>query len=790
MDFLETINNLTDEQKLDLLVGKDNWNTQNYPELGISSVKMSDGPHGLRIEKPSKKHGLKDGIAATCFPTSSALATTWNTSLVEHIGTLMGEEAAFNKVQAILGPGINIKRNPLCGRNFEYYSEDPYLAGKLGAAMIRGIQNNGTIACVKHFAVNSQESGRMTVNAVVDRRALMEIYLTPFEIAIKEGGPKMLMTSYNRINGEYAHENNFLIGEVLRNRFLYDGVIVSDWGATNDITKSINAGSDLTMPFSAYHKSCLASDFGLGKIDRECFYNSVERILNLQKFSSKPNKAGESGVEYQYNYQQAVKACKESIVLLKNQNALPLSPFFPLTFIGDQLFDTTIQGGGSSKVTPNTSRNIADFVDDYDLHVVGKVGFESILNKKKKSNRETADDAPKDTAVVFFGYPKNYETEGKDRPNLSLPSEQISAYKSIRATFRKVVAVVISGSVVDYEPIFSADAILYVPYGGEGMPKAIMEVLTGNFCPSGKLSETIPISYNDVPTSTDFGDKFTLLYRESVFVGYRYYDKANVPVRFPFGHGLSYTEFEYSKLKVDKKGATFTIKNIGDYDGAEVCQLYIGKQETKTFRPTKELKGFVKVFLRKNEQKTVTIPFDEMSFRYYNLENDRYEREAGNYKIYIASSLEDIRLSSTVLISGTSKLTPKTYLKNYYEGKVKNVDLNEFENLYGQKIIVEKLDFIKKKRIKVNKNTTLEDLRFCKSFIGRIVGRHIYKKTLKTKKLSPDEITMAHMTAQQPLRSVASFIGYNKNQLNGLITLLNGKPFLGLKQIRKGKKSQ
>lgn len=785
MDVKETLSKLSNEEKIKIVNGKDKWNTYGVEYLDIEPVTLSDGPHGLRIEESPEKIQLGIGKKAVCYPTAVALASTWNRELIKEVGEAVGEEAAFNKVDVVLGPGINIKRNPLCGRNFEYYSEDPFLSGKLASSMICGIQKNGTAACVKHFAVNNQEYRRMTVNAVVDERALNEIYLTPFEIAVKEAKPEMLMTSYNRINGVYANENKKLLQDILRDNWGFSGVVVSDWGGCNDVTASVNAGSDLCMPHSDYFEEKLSADAKDGKVDSKALDDAVERIITLQKKASVQGKAGEHGVEYTYNLQVAKKAAEESIVLLKNDGTLPLNTFDPITFIGDLLFDTVIQGGGSSRVTPYKKENIIDKINDFDLNVKNTFPT-NFLSRKKHDKTPLYTPEEDEIAVFFLGYADYYESEGRDRSTLSLPDEQISAYKSIRSRFKKVVAVIISGSAVDLSPLNDCNALLYCPYAGEKAPVSIAEVLAGAVNPSGKLTETFPLSYDDVPSKNHFGDKFTSEYAESIFVGYRYYEKTKTPVLYPFGYGLSYTKFEYSKAEADKKGVTFTVKNVGDTDGAEICQIYVSKPESIIYRPIKELKGFIKVFLKAGEKKTVTVPFDEYTFRYFNPSTEKFEQEAGNYKIYVAASSDDVRLSVSILISGTAKQQlRRDDLPSYYSGFVKDVQKEEFERLYGEKVQIENYLFYKKNRITADMNTTMADFVYVKGFIPRLIGKYFAKKLKKAQKLSPKKAYNVYLPADAPVRTVISFLNFNMRQTEGFLDICNGRFFKGLSKIIK-----
>lgn len=787
MSVKETVSLLGNEEKIKIVNGKEKWNTYGFEHLDIKPVTLADGPHGLRIETAPEKIALGPSKKAVCYPTASALSCTWNRELIEEIGEAIGEEAAYNKIHVVLGPGVNIKRNPLGGRNFEYYSEDPYLSGKLASAMINGIQRTGTGACVKHFAVNNQEYRRMSVNAVVDERALNEIYLTPFEIAVKEANPAMLMTSYNRVNGVYSNENKGLLKDILRDGWGYEGVVVSDWGGCNDVTASVNAGSDLVMPHSEYFEEKLRADFNEGKVDTESLDKATERLISLQEKANLSGKAGEHGVEYVYNLQVAKKAAEESVVLLKNDGTLPLNHFDPISFIGDLLFDTVIQGGGSSRVNPYKKENLADKVNDLDLNVKNTfhTGF---LNRKKREKTPLYLPEEDEIAVFFAGYNDHYESEGRDRASLSLPSEQISAYRSIRSRFKKVVVVIIAGSVIDLSSLNDCNAMLYCPLAGEKGPVAITEVLSGAVNPSGKLTETFPLFYDDVPSKNHFGDKFTSEYSESIFVGYRYYEKTRTPVLYPFGYGLSYTEFDYSKAEADKKGVTFTVKNVGDTDGAEICQIYVGKPESKIFRPVKELKGFIKVFLKAGEEKTVTVPFDEYTFRYYNPDTGRFEKEAGNYKIYVAASSEDVRLSVSVLISGTAKQVRRDDIPTYYSGYVKDVTKDEFERLYGKKIEREDYSFYKKNRIIADMNTTLADFVYVKGFIPRLLGRHFARKLKKVDKIPHKKAHNVYLPADAPVRTVISFLNFNMRQAEGFLEICNGHFFKGLSKIIKKQK--
>ncbi|MGN0806004.1 MAG: glycoside hydrolase family 3 protein, partial [Candidatus Coproplasma sp.] len=614
MNRKEIIDNMTLRQKADFLTGKDFWQTREYPELGVTSMFLSDGPHGLRKQAAAADHlGLNPSIPATCFPTAATMANSWNTELGEEMGEALGEESASLNVNVLLGPGINVKRNPRCGRNFEYFSEDPYLAGKMAAAYIRGIQSNGTAACVKHFACNNQEERRMVSDSVVDERTLRELYLTAFEIAVKEGGVKAVMSSYNKINGTFADENTYLFN-VLRGEWGYDGVVVSDWAGCNNKVASTKAGSDLEMPSCRYGADDIVEAVESGKLDISAVDASVERLLKLMESTSE-GKKGEPFNKYEHNA-LARKCAEESIVLLKNDGVLPLGNSVRVAIIGDFAYNPRYQGAGSSIVNPtilsrftdyvnppkNKSysqsvgtakkipiavvENIVEDVSEYSLNIVGyEQGYERYgkhsakLEKNALSLTENAD------VVLFFtGLDEVSEAEGLDRENTEINANQTELYKKIKATGKKVVIMLTCGSSVDLSWANDADAIVYACLSGQACADAMLNVVTGRVNPSGKLAESFPIKYGDCSSASHFpGHELTVEYREGLFVGYRYYDTADVDVAYPFGYGLSYTTFEYSDLKLSDEGATFIITNTGNVDGAEVAQLYVGKPDGEIF---------------------------------------------------------------------------------------------------------------------------------------------------------------------------------------------------------------
>ena len=597
MKHADIINQMTLEEKCFLLSGKDFWQTRSVERLGIHSIVLSDGPHGVR-----RQAGSGDQL------------------------------------------GLNIKRSPLCGRNFEYFSEDPYLAGKMAAGYIRGIQKNGVAACPKHFACNSQELRRMASDSVVDERTLREIYLTGFEIAVKEGKAKSLMSSYNRVNGVYANENYHLLQEILRDEWGFDGFVVSDWGGSNEHVEGVRAGSHLEMPTTGGDSDLeLVQAVKEGKISEETIDQRVDEILDVilpvtaavAPLEGKP-------FDIDAHHKMAEKAAGESIVLLKNEgNILPLNKGAKVAVIGEFAQKARYQGAGSSVVNATKVDNAMDIIQNYQLNVVGfEPGYPRSGKGDPAMQAKAVELAKKaDIVLLYIGLDEISESEGLDRPHMKLPQSQVDLLEAVAAVNPKVVAVMSAGSAVEMPWLDKCKAVIHGYLCGQAGAGAMLKALVGEINPSGKLAESYPIKYEDVSSAPYFPAKQrNAEYREGLYVGYRYYETANIPVLFPFGFGLSYTTFEYSDLRVTDKEAAFTLKNTGSMDGAEVAQLYVGKADARVFRPAKELKGFRKVFLKAGESRTVTIPLDDKAFRYFNVKTGRFEIEGGEYQMYYAKS--------------------------------------------------------------------------------------------------------------------------------------------------------
>lgn len=800
----ELIKKMTVEEKASLTSGKNFWETMNIPHLGIKSMFLSDGPHGIRKQAAAADHlGLNKSLPATCFPTSATIANSFNVELAEKVGKALGEEALALDVNVVLGPGINIKRNPRCGRNFEYYSEDPYLAGKIAAKYVKGIQSNGIASCIKHYACNNQEERRLTSNSVLDERTLREIYTTAFEIAIKEAKPLCVMSSYNLVNDVYANENNHLLKEVLRDEFGFDGVIVTDWGGNNDRIEGLKAGNELEMPANNGETDLeIVNAIKNNKLDEKVLDESVDRLLTLHDQTFKPF---EEGKKYKINidahHEIAKEAARESIVLLKNENdALPLNSKEKVAIIGDFAKNPRYQGAGSSIVNPTKLDNTLDLVKDFDINYVGyEQGFNR-YGKKKKLMFENAMGLARnvDTVVLYMGLDEVTEAEGLDRENIRINQNQIDLLKAIKGLGKKVIVVLSEGSVVELDFEKYADAIVFNCLNGQAGSGATLEILTGKVNPSGRLSETYPIKYEDTPTEKYFpAHGFNSLYKDGLFVGYRYYDTANKNVRYPFGYGLSYTTFEYSELSVTNEGVKFKVTNTGKVKGKEVPQLYVGLNDSKVFRPKKELKGFTKIELEPGETKEVNLKFDEYTFRFFNIRSNKFEIEDGVYSIYVGANVNDIKLTGEIKVNGvvlSDDIYDKEKLAKYFKADVTNISDDEFECLIGRKIPESNIKFIKKKRVVVDYNTSVIELKYARGWTGRLFSWAIrFAIKFLTKLGKKDTANVLVMgVINQPMRSISRMTNgmISMGQLDGMILMFNGHFFKGLNKFRKesGKK--
>ena len=787
----ELLLKLTLEEKAALLSGKTVWQTRDIPRFKIPSVFLSDGPHGIRRQAGSGDHlGLNASLKATCFPTAAAIANSWDPELGEEIGKALGEEAAAQNVNIVLGPGLNMKRSPLCGRNFEYFAEDPYLAGKMAAAYIRGIQSQGVYACPKHFAVNSQEERRMAMNAVVDERTLREIYLTGFEIAVREGNAKAIMTSYNEVNGEYANENKKLLLDILRKEWGFDGLVVTDWGGSNDHVKGVMCQSDLEMPAPGLDSAReLVTAVNEGRLSMKDIDLCVDHVLDAVLDLKQKAEEKKSVFDEKAHHALARKASAESAVLLKNEdNILPLKPGTRIALIGDFAFVPRYQGAGSSMVNPFNVESMDQLIDEYDLQVIGKAhgytrnGEPDADADLEKEALEAA--AGADVVLYCFGLDEVSESEGKDREHMRLPQNQLRLLNELVKVNENMVGILSAGSSIEMSWQYDLKSILHSYLGGEAGAGAILDILTGKINPSGRLAETYPLRYEDTPAFQYYpASERTSEYREGPFMGYRYYDTSMVLFRYPFGYGLSYTEFAYSALEVDEKGVQLTVTNVGERDGAEVVQLYVGFPDSVVFRPQKELKGFQKVFLKAGESKRVHIPFDDKTFRYWNVKTGQWEIEEGEYLLMVGASVSDIRLSGKLWVAGTTKEIPyeKKKLPSYYSGRISNVGAEEFEVLLGHPVPDGKW------KGELGINDAICQMYYAKSRLARLVYRILTDKIKKSEGKGKPDLNLLFIY-NMPFRGIAKMTGgaASMEMARGIVDMVNGKWLSGTKRVIKG----
>ena len=663
MKYTELISKMTLEEKASLCSGADFWHTKAVERLGIPQMMLTDGPHGLRKQIGKNDHlGLNAAYPATCFPTASAAANSWDIELLEQMGVRLGEEARAQRVGVILGPGVNIKRSPLCGRNFEYYSEDPLLAGKCAAALVRGIQSTGVAACVKHFAANSQETLRMTNDSVVDERTLREIYLPAFELAVREGHVKCLMTSYNMLNGQYANENTHLLQDILTQEWGYDGLIVTDWGGGNDRVRGLIAGNSLEMPGTGGETDgqILAAVRG-GRVSEKLLDERVGRILRLVDDAQAAFKSA-PGCDMDEHHEFAASLAEESAVLLKNEGGiLPLRENARVAVIGDFAKTPRYQGAGSSHIEPT---KLECGLDALRAEGVNVLGFEPGFKRRGGRSQRLISRACElcmgaDIVLVWLGLDEGSEAEGVDRSHMHIPENQIELLRAVRAVNPNIAVILSCGSPVETDWDCDCRALLHGYLGGQAGAKAIARLVTGRASPSGKLAETMPHSLSDTPCFKYYpGAEKTSEYREGIFVGYRYYDTAKKAVKYPFGFGLSYTTFEYSGLELRPEGVSFTIKNTGSAEAAEIAQVYISAPCGDVFRPEKELRGFARVTLAPDEEKRVFVELPERAFQYWNTLESRWATIGGRYEVLVGASSRDIRLRGHVDKAGDGAPDP------------------------------------------------------------------------------------------------------------------------------------
>ena len=780
----EIIAKLNLEQKCALLSGAGTFTTRGCPKAGVPSITLSDGPNGVRKQAGAADHlGLNPSVPATCFPTAATVACSWDTALGEEIGRAMGEEAAAQEVAVLLGPGLNTKRSPLCGRNFEYFSEDPYLSGKMAAAYVRGIQSEGIAACPKHFAVNSQELRRMASDSVLDERTLRELYLTGFEIVVKEAAPKTIMSSYNLVNGTYANENAHLLQDILRRDWGFSGAVVTDWGGSNDHALGVKNGSTLEMPAPGGDavRELLAA-VQSGKITEADVDARLDELLTLVLDTSAAVQKHSRSFDADAHHALARRAATESAVLLKNDGGiLPLAAGARVAVIGDFAETPRYQGAGSSAVNSIKVDTLLDCLAQSGLQCAGfAAGFDRQGRPDADKKAQAVALAQKaDTVLLCLGLDEIKESEGLDRVDMKLADNQIELLQAVEQANPNTVVVLNAGASLETPWLAHCRALVYGALGGQAGAGAMVDVLTGKVNPGGKLAETWANAYEETPAKDNFaGAGRTVQYREGLYVGYRYYQTAGVPVAFPFGYGLSYTSYAYSDLKVTADSVTLTVTNTGARDGAEIVQVYIAKPGAEIFRPAQELKAFARVSLAAGESRTVTLPLDDKAFRYCNTRTNGWEIEGGRYEVRVGASSADIRLTANVDIRGTNAPDPYAgkALPHYKSGSVQNVPDAEWEALLGHPIPQDK--------VKIDRNMTLGELNHSRSPLGWLIWAVLTALlNASFKKGKPDLNVLFQYN--MPLRALAKMTSgaISMGMVDGIVMELQGFWIIGLVRV-------
>ncbi len=794
----DLIAQMTLEEKASLCDGLDYWHSQPVDRLGIKSIGLNDGPHGIRKKgnPEDAKKGETDllkGVPAICFPTASATACSWDTDLIYKMGEALGDECRKEQVSVLLGPGTNIKRSPLCGRNFEYFSEDGVLAGEMAAAFINGVQSKGIGTSLKHYAANNQETRRMTVDTIVDERTLRETYLLPFEIAVKKAQPWTVMNSYNRVNGTYAAENKWLLTDVLRDDFGFEGVVITDWGAENNRVAGLIAGQEIEMPTSSGIGTKLIIDaVKNGTLDEAVLDAACDKIIELSK-KAEPMIGGNYTYDSDEHHELARKIAGQCMVLMKNENnLLPLKKDAKIALIGEMAHTPRYQGAGSSLINPIKLDSAYTSMKEMGIDFTFAKGYELKKCKEKKAMelileaKQKAKEA--EVAVVFIGLTDEYETEGNDRHHLSIPPMHTVLLEEVLKVNPNTVVVLSGGASIEMPWADNVPAILNMFLTGQAGGSAVCDVLFGDVNPSGKLSETYPMSLEENSSYNYFpGTSVSVEYREGIYVGYKYYDTADKAVRFPFGHGLSYTTFEYSDIKLsadsikdtDTVTVSFKVKNTGDRDGAEVAQVYVSDVESTIFRPLKELKGFKKVFLKAGEETEISIELDKRAFAYYNVKLGDWHVESGEFKILVGASSRDIKLEASVNVESTVEAEIPDYkavAPSYYGADIMNVSDDEFKAIYGKELPPR----VRDKNAPFTVLNTIEDAKD-----GKWGGR-IYRLLIKI--LGADTM-MGAVATQLPIKNFISmsFGLFSPEMAEGLILILaEDKMGKGLKIIFKG----
>ncbi|ROR96865.1 beta-glucosidase [Salana multivorans] len=768
-------------EKAALVSGASTWETRPVPRAGLPALVLTDGPHGIRRQLGASDHlGIAESAKATCFPPAATVANSWDLDLAREIGEALGREAAEQEVDVLLGPGLNIKRNPLCGRNFEYFSEDPLLAGDLAAAYVLGIQSRGVAACPKHFAANSQETARMTSDSVVDERTLREIYLTGFERVVRSADPWALMSSYNRVNGSYANESVFLLATVLRGEWGFDGLVVSDWGGSNDAAAAVAAGSALEMPSPGFGSVREVLDaLASGRLSEADLDARVEEIRRLAERTAASGAAPATDEAVQHGL--ARRAAAESVVLLRNEGGLlPLAAGTRVGVIGDFAETPRYQGAGSSLVN---TRNLVTPLEALAASTLDVAGFSRGFPRSGAADPALVTEAvalAKDVDVVllYLGLDELAETEGRDRATMAMAPAQLELLEAVAAVNQRVVVVLAAGSPVEMPWLSHVAALAHGYLGGEGGAEGMVDVLTGAVNPGGRLAETYPVVLADVPGSESYPGESIVEYREGPFVGYRYFSTVEKPVRFPFGFGLSYTTFAYSDLSVTSDGARVTVTNTGTVAGSDVVQLYVGRIGEGIPRPRRELKGYAKVRLAAGESTQVEIPFDEYTFRHWSTRTGAWEVETARYAVEVGANVADLPLRAELDVAGTCEpdTAAAAALPHYASGDVRRVTDAEFELLLGRPLVAAPSG-----KRDLGLNDPLGAMSSARNPLARWAAGILHGRLRKSEAKGKPDLNMLFVLAM-PFRALAKMTNgaITTPMAEAIVRIVNGSTFGGL----------
>ena len=780
---------LTLLQAAALLSGASAWDSRAIPAANVPSFVMSDGPHGVRRQLGDADHlGIAQAEKATCFPTASALAATWNPELARDMGEALGLEARSLGVDVLLGPGLNIKRSPLCGRNFEYFSEDPILAGTMAAGLVDGIQSTGTAACPKHFALNSQELRRMASDSIVDERTMREIYLTGFEIVCRTARPRAIMSSYNLVNGTYAHENKHLLTDILRTEWGFDGMVVSDWGGSNSAVAAARAGGSLEMPAPGLAGARqIVAAVEAGQLDASDVYARAQEVLTVAAAAA--GLPAPTPYDLDGHHALATRIAAEAITLLRNENdLLPLSAGTSVALIGDLADTPRFQGSGSSQVNPTRVESPRELLEAGGGASRGLVcaGYASGYERHGGTSdaliaEAVALAARADVALVYVGLDELAESEGLDRPHMRLPEGQDRLIEAVAAANPSTVVVLTGGASVEMPWAPAVPALVNGYLTGQGGAGAMLDVLSGVVNPSGRLAETYARSYEDHPTAAWYPAAGPLsYYREGPYIGYRYFATAGIDVAFPFGFGLSYSSFEYSDLSVDEEGATLTVTNTSARDGAEVVQLYVSAPGG-VFGPARELKGFAKVEVASGASVSVTIPFDRYTFRHWETSRGAWEREAGTWTIHVGRNATDTPLSATLEVDGTTPSLIDPALGHYLSGDVAAVTDSEFAVLLGRTIpTAHPMDDLLA-------SDPLSEMTRAKTWLARVAGRGLHALKAKADAKGTPDLNILFVL-NMPFRAIAKMSNgaASPDMVDAILDAVNGHPLRGLTRAALG----